>query len=251
MSEKNKFGHKKFGGFLGKHVKVIEDAKEKRDFLNKMTIPFMVVDTEFNVRFINNAAADNLGKIPETCIGQKCYVLFNTKECYTQNCQIVRTLHENRGSAGEVVAGRPSDKFPGGYKVFPLKDAQSDLSGAIEYIVDISTENHVVIDTEQLIEASAPGEAGQSEDARYDKSKGFKSVIQELNSTLNTMIGSIKEARGLFGGAKASTNEGLKSAQNLSEAINKFKASVDETANIAKTIDELAIKLPRDPRGEA
>ena len=55
----------------------------------------MVVDKEFNVKFMNPAGAQAVEKTPEACIGQKCFSLFNTKHCNTPDCQVAKAMKED------------------------------------------------------------------------------------------------------------------------------------------------------------
>ena len=54
--------------------------------------------------------------------------------------------------------------------------------------------------------------------------------------------GNAKEAKGLTDGARRSADRGVESMRRLSNAIDRIKASSDETAKIVKTIDEIAFQ---------
>ncbi len=68
------------------------------------------------------------------------------------------------------------------------------------------------------------------------------SSLQEMSSMTKQNAANAQEARSLADGAKVSANQGVESMRRLSAAIDKIKASSDETAKIIKTIDEIAFQ---------
>jgi len=68
------------------------------------------------------------------------------------------------------------------------------------------------------------------------------SSLQELSSMSDRSAGSARQAKGLSDAARSETDRGLESMRRLSQAIDRIKASSDETAKIVKTIDEIAFQ---------
>jgi len=68
------------------------------------------------------------------------------------------------------------------------------------------------------------------------------SSLQEMSSMTKQNAANAKEARSLSEGARISTERGVDSMKRLTTAIDKIKASADETAKIVKTIDEIAFQ---------
>jgi methyl-accepting chemotaxis protein len=68
------------------------------------------------------------------------------------------------------------------------------------------------------------------------------SSLQEMASMSKQNAANAKKARSLAEGTRASAEKGVDSMNRLSQAIDKIKASSDETAKIVKTIDEIAFQ---------
>lgn len=81
---------------------------------------------------------------------------------------------------------------------------------------------------------------GASEQASSLEEVG--SNLEEVGSMTKQNAANAQEARSLTEGARTSTQAGVESMGNLSQAVDKIKASADETAKIIKTIDEIAFQ---------
>lgn len=68
------------------------------------------------------------------------------------------------------------------------------------------------------------------------------SSIQEIASTSKQNAGNADEAKKLADVASEMVQSGLKSMERMSETIGRIKESSDQTANIVKTIDEIAFQ---------
>ncbi|HSW30464.1 MAG TPA: methyl-accepting chemotaxis protein [Longimicrobiales bacterium] len=68
------------------------------------------------------------------------------------------------------------------------------------------------------------------------------SSLQELSSSSEQAAGNAREAKGMSDSARGGTDRGLDSMRRLSQAMERIKASSDETAKIVKTIDEIAFQ---------
>ena len=70
----------------------------------------------------------------------------------------------------------------------------------------------------------------------------ISSSLQEVSSMSKQNTANAQEARSMTDNTQATTQKGMQSMQRLSEAIDKIKNSSDETAQIVKTIDEIAFQ---------
>ena len=174
--------------------KAMNDASEKVEYLNNIPTPVMVVDKEMTVRFMNPAGARAVARTPEACVGQKCYSLFNTGHCNTSDCQTAKAMRENAVCTNNTVAKLPSGELPIRYTGAPLKDAQGNTVGALEYVVDISEENQAVAEVGHLVEAALAGRLAERGKPENYKIVGFRSVIKGINDTLDAVIGPLKVA---------------------------------------------------------
>jgi len=97
--------------------------------------------------------------------------------------------------------------------------------------------------------ASAAGEISGGSHNLAQSASAQASSLEEISSSLREMAamtkqatGNAKEAKGLTDGARRSADRGVESMRRLSAAIDRIKASSDETAKIVKTIDEIAFQ---------
>jgi len=113
------------------------DAQQKVDYLDSVVAPVMAVDREFNIVFMNKAGARILGTTPEELVGRTCYEVFETDVCRTADCSVARAMEQDRVCTGQTVAHGAGDT-PFQYAATPLKDANGNVIGGLEYLTDVS-----------------------------------------------------------------------------------------------------------------
>ncbi|MEW5800963.1 MAG: methyl-accepting chemotaxis protein [bacterium] len=220
----------------------MEDAKEKVNYLNNIPTPVMVVDKEMKIRFMNPAGAAAVGRTPQACLGLKCNTLFNTRHCNTANCQVEKAMREGSVSTGNTIAKLPSGELPIRYTGSPIKDAEGNVIGGLEYVVDISEEHKAVAEVEHLVEAAVAGKL----DARGNPDNytivGFRNVIKGINDTLEAITGPLKVAaeyvaRISKGDSPDQITEKWKGDFNeLKDNLNMLIQSMDEITRLAQEI---------------
>jgi methyl-accepting chemotaxis protein len=122
-------------------MKQKQAADEKIENLNTIPTPIMAVDTEFNVTFMNPAAAGVVGMTPDEVVGKKCYDLFKTPHCRTEKCATGRAMRTDSVITEQTIA-RPKEGviIPIKYTGAPIKDAKGNIKGALEYVLDVTEE---------------------------------------------------------------------------------------------------------------
>ncbi len=109
--------------------------------LNVIPTPIMEIDTQFTVTYMNPAGAAVAGLTPDEIVGKKCYDMFKTPHCRTEQCACARAMKTDSVISAETIA-RPKDGviIPIKYTGAPIKDAKGNIKGALEYIMDVSEE---------------------------------------------------------------------------------------------------------------
>ncbi|MFB3904559.1 MAG: methyl-accepting chemotaxis protein [Acidobacteriota bacterium] len=107
--------------------------------------------------------------------------------------------------------------------------------------------SQVAVSAEQVASAASEISGGshnlaQSASAQASSLEEISSSLREMAAMTKQATGNAKEAKGLTDGARRSADRGVESMRRLSEAIDRIKASSDETAKIVKTIDEIAFQ---------
>jgi methyl-accepting chemotaxis protein len=165
----------------------MDDANTKVDFLNKIPTPVMVVDKEFNVLFMNPAGANAVNRKVEDCQNQKCYTLFNTDHCNTQNCQVAKAMIQDAICTDDTVAKLPGGEVPIRYTGAPLKDENGKIIGGLEYVLDITKEMEVTNGILDLAEAAAMGRLTErADEANFEGN--YYEIVKAVNQTLDNVI---------------------------------------------------------------
>ena len=105
--------------------------------LDAMSTPAMMIDANYNVRYMNKIAAGLLGKTQSQVIGTKCYDNFKTEDCNTENCACRRAMTTKSQASSETTA-RPDTgaTYEIAYSGIPMHDRQHNVIGAFEVITD-------------------------------------------------------------------------------------------------------------------
>nr|WP_320010034.1 PAS domain-containing protein [uncultured Desulfobulbus sp.] len=138
---------------ITEEAKQRHDANTKIENLNAIPTPIMSIDTEYTVTFINPAGASAVGLAPDAAIGRKCYELFKTPHCQTEKCACLRAMNSDSVISEETIA-RPRDGviMPIKYTGAPIKDAKGNITGALEFVLDITDEARQRQDANEKIE---------------------------------------------------------------------------------------------------
>ncbi|WP_406657934.1 methyl-accepting chemotaxis protein [Methanolobus sp. ZRKC2] len=165
----------------------LDDTRSKVELLNSIPTPVMSIDTDYNISFMNPTGAAAVGKTPEGCVGKKCYDLFNTHHCQTENCQVAKAMRTGKICTADTTAKLPSGEMPIRYTGTALKDSHGNVVGALEYVLDISTEVGVTEEVVKLTDAAINGKL----DARADEDLfegNCQQIVMGVNRTLDALI---------------------------------------------------------------
>ncbi len=109
--------------------------------INVIPTPIMEIDKNFTVTFMNPAGAAVAGLTADEVISKKCYDLFKTPHCKTDKCACAKAMKTDSVVTEHTIA-RPQDGVivPIKYTGAPIKDAKGNITGAVEYILDVTEE---------------------------------------------------------------------------------------------------------------
>ena len=159
--------------------------------------PVVAIDREFKVFFINKAGADLAAKSQENCIGQKCYDIFKTRHCQTNECCCAQAMQHYKIFTTDTIASPQEIDIPIRYTGTPLFDKHNKFIGVLEYIVDISKETQITSDVINLVAAYKNGELN----SRLSESKfegNYHKIVQGINDMLNVITEPIINALNVF-----------------------------------------------------
>lgn len=220
----------------------MEDAQEKVNYLNSIPTPIMVVDKEMKVRYINPAGATAVGRTPQACLGQKCHTLFNTGHCNTSNCQGNKAMSEGSVCTSNTIAKLPSGPLPIRYTGAALKDAEGNITGCLEYVVDITEEHQAVAEVEHLVEAAVAGKLGVRGKPENYKIEGFRNVIKGINDTIEAITVPLRVAAEYVARISRGdipekiTERWMGEFNDIKENLNTLIESMNEVTQLAQEI---------------
>ena len=130
----------------------LDDAKQKAAYVDNAPIPIAAVDRDINILFINKIGASVAGTTPEEAIGKKCYDVFDTPECGTENCCIEQVVKHGNVVTGETRL-RGVKEMDVQITCAPFKDAEGNITGGVKYITDITDLKRLMEEEKKLSDA--------------------------------------------------------------------------------------------------
>lgn len=126
--------------FSGTYREIISGVNRIIDamvsYIDSLPSPFMTIDTEFNIRFMNKSGCDLIGMSREHLKGKKCYDCFKTGDCQTPNCACFKSMQQNRRVVNETVAHPSGNTLDISYAGVPLHDENGKIAGCYEFVTD-------------------------------------------------------------------------------------------------------------------
>ncbi len=137
----------------GAYRQIIEGMNDVVDTLvshfNRIPTPFIIKDLTCEIQYANAAAATVIGKEPADLLGMKCYEVFKTEHCGTDQCACQKAVETGKPQYAETI-GRPTYTLTMdiGYSGAPIRDRNGEIIGALEIATDI-TESKTTQRTEE------------------------------------------------------------------------------------------------------
>jgi len=121
-------------------LKLNQSRKETDMILNTAGDGIRIVTKDFKIKTMNETLAQLTQTTKEKGIGEKCYNVFNSKDCGTENCSMVKILQTGEGFEKEEIRTTSEGKeIPCMYKATPYIDENGEIIGIIEDFRDISS----------------------------------------------------------------------------------------------------------------
>ena len=108
------------------------------EIINAITSGIFVTDLENNILMINRAGAKMVGKSPGDCFDRKCYDIFDTPMCKSEQCTCKLSTSNNTVNHGETMLRVDGREIPIEFTSRPLRNHKGDIIGCVENFIDIS-----------------------------------------------------------------------------------------------------------------
>ncbi len=142
---------------LQKHRKKLKNcSKEKLTYKNTLDMaptPILRIDENYNLKYINRAGADLIGKSLEKIEGKKCYNVFDWDICQKYRCPLKRTIRDEEEIEVKTRLESIEEK-----EIFlncrgvPVRDDNGNTIGASVYLQDITERKRKEQDFETIVE---------------------------------------------------------------------------------------------------
>jgi methyl-accepting chemotaxis protein len=165
----------------GHYRKIVEGINETFDTLighiDSMPLPVMIVDTEYNIQYMNKAGTDIIGIEKRELINAKCYDNYKTLHCNTENCACNKAMKQGVTFIEETQANLNGTNIDIQYTGIPIRDEEGNVIGAMELMVD-QTEIKAAIRTADK-QAKELVNAGKTADkqAKYQEREVEKLIV--------------------------------------------------------------------------
>ena len=218
-------------------------------YLDKLPTPVMLINTEFDVEYMNEVAANVTGCTQERCIGKKCYSMFKTDHCQTENCAVGRSMKQNKQFTAETTARPQGQDVHILYTGTPVHDENGKIIGGLEYVADITEmkemHNYLKRCTDVMLVETDKFSTGdltvhlQPEKDDDDMGKmfnGFNEAVQKLHEMVIDVQESVSATASASAEISSATEQLAAGAQEQSSQSAEVASAVEQmTSTILET----------------
>ncbi|MBK7104863.1 MAG: HAMP domain-containing protein [Ignavibacteriae bacterium] len=234
-------------GLLSQSLKsMASKINTQLQYLENLPTPVQIIDNDFNVQYINEAAASFVGINQSEAIGKKCYSLFKTNHCETENCACVKAMKLKESITSETISNSLNQNRAIMYTGAPIKNDNNLIIGAMESIAEITEvkekEKYLERSTRNILSAMEKFADGNltvhitPEKENDDIGKlfsGFNQTVMNIKSLVSKLSNAISETA--IATTQISTN-----AEELAAGAQEQSA---QTADVAGAVEEMAITV--------
>ncbi|MCF8240313.1 MAG: PAS domain-containing protein [Melioribacteraceae bacterium] len=217
-------------------------------YLEEIPTPIMIVDKEFNVKYMNGKGAEVLGRTKEDIYKSKCYDLFKTGHCNSNECRLKQAMETKKTQTGETIAKPNGKEVHIMYTGTPIRDKSGEVTGALEYVADVSNikevQNYLSESTHRMLtemEKFAKGDLTvelipEKDDEIGKLFLGFNKAVNNINAVVAKLINAVHTVSETSRKIAVSVEQMAAGSQEESSQIGEISASVEEmSATITST----------------
>ncbi len=236
--------------FSGKYRDVIEKVNEIIDnflwYLNKIPNPFIIVDNDLNILFMNTKAKEFRVKIDQAENNNiKCFENFKLPQCNTQNCFCSKSMKEKKEISQETTLEVDGKTVFVHTTSFPIKDEAGNIKGACTLMVDISD-----IKEAQLTMKNVAMEAVEISKSLFETAKELSTKIEESvegaeeqKNRVLEVSNSMEEMNNAILDVSKNSTETAEHSKNTKEKAEIGQKVVDEAVKSIFRVNDLTERL--------
>ena len=159
--------------------------------LDNLPTPVMEIDKDYNVKYINQAALNFLRLSSKDVLERKCYSFFKTNHCQTNDCACKRAMANQQAVTTDTIADPEGKDVPIRYTGFPIKNHQGIVTGAIEFVLDVSGEREINNAIVKMIQSINNGEFDQRGDAE-SFTGNYRELVMNVNNIVEAFVNPLR-----------------------------------------------------------
>ncbi|MFP4527521.1 MAG: methyl-accepting chemotaxis protein [Candidatus Kapaibacterium sp.] len=210
-------------------INSLQDAV--RNILDQVPAPIMIIDKDFNIKFINTAGAGLDNKTAEQLRNTKCFDHFKTSDCQTENCACYKSIKTQKNAASATDAHPGNYDLEIEYTANPVFDEEGNIAGAIEIVIDQTKIKQAM----RSIEKVSRFQEEQSEQLTAALSKMAEG---DLSFDLESESGD------------EDTREAAEIFSKINDAVNRSRGAIRGLADEVNTLVEAALEGNLDKRAD-
>ncbi len=217
--------------------------------LRGVPTPVMSITRDFTVLAMNDSGAQLVGLTPEECVGRKCFDLFRTGQCRTEQCACQQAMVRATAVTAETVARPGGREVPIRYTGAPLRDEQGRVFGAVEFVLDITQEvekrTHNREVTEVLFQMKDKDlrsrVVGKYADDLERVSHAINGGLDAINEAMQDIASSVQQVAATSGEVSTASQRLAEGAQEQAAAVEQITAGLQQTDAQIKANAENAV----------
>lgn len=230
-------------GCLGNSFnKMVDTISTQLGYLDSLPAPVMLINTEYDIQFINKTAAGFLNQSVDSLIGKKCYDQFKTNDCQTEKCALHQAMAYDKIVTSETISKAKETDTHIMYTGNPIKDSNGKITGALEFVADITPikelQNYLSRSTSTLLEAMNKFAQGDLTVKVHPEKNDDD--ITELFNGFNLAIGSMRD---LISEVKNAVESTVSASQQINASASQMAAGAEEqssqTGEVAAAVEEM------------
>jgi methyl-accepting chemotaxis protein len=258
----------------GDYRNLLEGINRTLDYIvnhiDEIPSPTMIIDTDFNIRYINNIGAQVGGKNSQELIGTKCYNHFRTEDCPSGDCAMARAMKRGDKFSAETIARPGNLVLDIQYSAAPIKDKNGKVIGALEVVTDQTQvknaqrlakriSDYQEKEVNKLTESLGKMEQGyidinlkisETDSDTLDTGKTFEKIFQSLNKSIETqykivhsLLGQIKEMTNSSNGLLQLSDQLATYSTELSAQTSTSASSSEQVSSNVSTVSSSAEEM--------
>jgi signal transduction histidine kinase len=162
----------------GEYKKIIQGVNDTLNsvvgFIDAMPAMFMIVDNEFNIRYMNTVGAQVGNRNPKDLVGTKCYEHFKTSDCRTSKCACANSMQSGAGATSETDAHPGTLNLDISYSTLPVKNREGEVIGVAVLAQDMTERKRAEEEIHRL--------NAELEQRVFDRTVQLEAANQELDA---------------------------------------------------------------------